>query len=221
MLLSHDVAVNKWPKMTSASYSSTYSCTPDSFNIDPTRASTAFGAPQPGSQYSSTAGVFLNPVRFLIPETEAFARESRVNVCLLENTTKVDPKYAPYHLLWGGHPHLAVVCRGRSATATIDRLFSLVLKHLSHTKSGPISNPRNVGVRARVKSQCLFAGKYFDSCFKICTLPPFFGGGNLHLAVVCRGRFSTNDGLFYLVLKLFSHTTLALPIFMISVQSPY
>ena len=68
MLLSHDVAVNKRLKMTSASYSSTYSCTPDSLDIDTPRASTAFGAPQPGSQYSSTAGLAVNVVHFSIPE---------------------------------------------------------------------------------------------------------------------------------------------------------
>ena len=68
MLLSHDVAVNKRPRMKSASYSSTYSCPPGSFHIDCSRASTAFGAPQPGSQYNSTAGLALNPVQFSIPE---------------------------------------------------------------------------------------------------------------------------------------------------------
>lgn len=62
-LLLCDVAVNKRPKPTSVSYSSTYSCTPDWFGINNSRASTAFGAHQPARQYSSRAGLGLDPVK--------------------------------------------------------------------------------------------------------------------------------------------------------------
>ena len=51
--------VRRRPEMASASYSRLISY------IDYiSRASTAFGVPQPGSQYSSTAELALNPVQF-------------------------------------------------------------------------------------------------------------------------------------------------------------
>ena len=62
MLLSYDLAVNKGPKTTRSWWSSTYSCTPDSFHTGSSLASTAFGVPEPGSQYGSTAALAVNPL---------------------------------------------------------------------------------------------------------------------------------------------------------------
>ena len=56
-------------KMTSASYCSTFSCTPDSLHIGNSLASTAFGARQPGAQYSGTTRLALKPLQTSILET--------------------------------------------------------------------------------------------------------------------------------------------------------
>ena len=70
--------------------------------------------------------------------------------------------------------------------------LSLAVSTAAQQDCGSMFNPRNVGIRARVKSQRLFAGKYYETCFKICTLPLFRAGKSTFRPVVCRGRFTAN-----------------------------
>ena len=131
MLPSHDVAVIPRPQVTSASYSSTYDCTPDSIHTDASHASTAFDTYQASSQYISIARLALNPVNFYSPNRRPSC-ESQASL--------------------------------------------------------------------------LFAGNYFETCFKICTSPAFVGG-KPHLAVLCRDRCNLIDGLFISSLNI-CHTSL-------------
>ena len=107
MLLSHDVAVKKKAKVTSAPHSSCYRCNPDVLHKGTSRASTTFGVPQPGSQYSSTAGLTVIPVQFSILKCRDLRHIQHARLIfrsIRDNTAELVSKFASRRdLSWSFH----------------------------------------------------------------------------------------------------------------------